>query len=79
MISDIEEIMAFPGEARGMVIASDWDYVQAHYGKEAIEKLEKRIAELGYPLEHKKIKKMSFYPIGMDILSMLVIQEQLGF
>ncbi len=71
--------MSAEGEARGVTIKTDWSYVKEVYGKEALKKIEKRMAELGYPLKLEEVRTMDFYPIGMDTLSMLVIQETLEF
>ncbi len=74
-----KELMKAEGEARGVTIKTDWGYVKDSYGKNVLKEIEEKMAELGYPLKYEEIRTMDFYPIGMDTLSMLVIQEVLGF
>jgi len=71
----VEKFMSIHGEARGVTIKVDWEFILKKEGKEALEKLENRMAELGYPLKFEEIETMGFYPIGLDALSMAVISE----
>lgn len=73
-----QELKQAKGEIRGSCLKSDWDYFYLKKGKGRIKEFEKRMAELGCPLEYKKIKPMNFYPIGLDVVSVLVIKELLS-
>ncbi len=75
----VEEIMKIEGEARGAAIKTDWSFVKDKFGEEGIKKIEKRMAELGHPLKYEEIKTMSFYPLGIDLLSILVIGKAFSF
>jgi len=75
----VDEIMAIPGEARGGAIKNDWKVLFLKKGKQGILKLEERMKELGVPIIYNKIKIMDFYPIGVDMLSMLVMREIFDF
>lgn len=70
-----EKLMETEGEARGENIKVDWEVVRKKYGEEGLKKVEKRMAELGYPLKLGEIRTMDFYPLGLELLSMLVIKE----
>ncbi len=72
-----EELMEKEGESRGVTLRTSWTYVKEEYGEEVLSKIEKRMAELGYPVKDEEIKVMDFYPVGMDALALLVIKEEL--
>jgi len=75
----VKKLMAIPGEARGVTLKVDWEFILRKEGKEGLEKLERKMAELGYPLKFEEIKTMDFYPIGLDALSMTVIGEVFNY
>ncbi len=75
----VEEMMKVEGEARGVTIKTDWSFIKDEFGDEGLEKIEKRMAELGHPLKYEGIRTMSFYPLGLDLLSILVIGESFDF
>lgn len=70
-----QKYLDIKGEARGVTLKVDWEYILKHEGREGLTKLEERLAELGYPLKYEEIKTMGFYPLGLDALSMAVIYE----
>jgi len=74
-----KELMEIKGEARGVTLKTDWDFIFQRKGIEGLEKLNAKMAEVGFPLSHKEIKTMNFYPIGMDAVSMLAIRDVFGF
>lgn len=74
-----DEIMKTPGEARGAAFRPNWEYVRSEKGEEAIAVMERELARLGHPLAFTSIKESAFYPIGYDILGMIIMEEKLGF
>ncbi len=74
-----EKLMAMPGEARGVVFKTDGDYVLKQAGEDGLKKLEEELAALGYPIDYKKISALSFYPIGLRIISLLAIKKVFSF
>jgi len=74
-----KKLMAIKGEARGVTLKVDWEYILQEKGKKGLSKLEAKMADLGYPLKYKEIKPMHFYPIGMDAISMLAIKELFNY
>ena len=74
-----KKLMAAKGEARGATLKVDWEHVLQEKGGKGLRKLEAKMAELGYPLKYKEIKAMRFYPIGMDVISMLAIKELFNY
>ena len=75
----VKKMMNLKGEARGVTLKDDWTIILKDYGEESLRKLEKRMAELGFPLLYKDIKTMDFYPLGLNMLSILVIGELFHF
>lgn len=73
-----KKIMAIPGEARGIHLKNDAEYILSHYNKKTLEKVEKELESLGYPLKYKKVNNLGFYPAGLRVLSLLVIQKTLN-
>ena len=74
-----QKLTEIKGEARGMTIKVDWEFVFRKEGKKGLKKLEDKMAELGYPIKYKEIEPMDFYPIGIDAISMLVIKELFNY
>jgi len=70
-----KKLMETEGEARGINLKTDWEVILSKYGKEGLEKLEAKMAELGYPVKYNEIRTMDFYPVGLDALSVLSIKE----
>ncbi len=75
----IDKLMEIKGEGRGVVLKTDEEYVLKEKGKEGLEKVEKRLEELGHPIKYDQIKTMDFYPVGLRVLSLLVIKEIFNF
>ena len=73
------KLMAMPGEARGEVFKTDGDYVLKEMGPEGLKKLEEELAALNYSIDYKKIGALSFYPIGLRIISLLAIKKVFSF
>jgi len=67
------------GEARGVSLRDDLDFILDIKGEQGLKRVEDRMAELGYPLKRKDVNVMSFYPMGLADLYLLVIQEIFNF
>lgn len=72
---EIERLMAFPGKLIGTGFIDDLDFLLKEKGEEGVKKVEEAMAELGYPLEYKKLKNFEWYPVGHYLLSILVAKE----
>jgi len=71
----IEKLMALEGEARGLHLTNDCQFILRTKGENGLQRLEKRLKELECPIEYKKISSLAFYPIGIRAVSLLVMQE----
>lgn len=70
----IKKLMRNKDEIRGIDFKTDADFVLKEKGKKGLKKVEKRMAELGYPIKYKEIFSTAFYPIGLRVLCLLVIK-----
>jgi len=75
----VQELMEFKGEIRGMDIIFDGEFVLKHNGKEGLKKVQEKLKEIGVPLEYKRLNPLSFCPGGLRVISLLAIQEALGY
>lgn len=76
---DIKRLMEVDGQARGVVLKTDAEYVLSKKGEAGLKKVEDEMRKLGHPLDYQKIKSMDFYPVGLRALSLLVIKKVLNF
>lgn len=74
-----KKLMAVEGETRGFNLRHDGEYILKERGKEGLEKVEKELERLGYPIKYRELQDMAFYPAGLRALSLLAIQKALGF
>ena len=76
---DVKKLMETKGRARGVVLKTDAEYVLVEKGGEGLKKVEKELGKLGHPLNYGKVKNMEFYPVGLRVLSLLVIKKVFNF
>jgi len=76
---EAENLMKVEGEARGVALKDDLDFILEKKGEEGLKKVEAKMAELGYPLKYKEIRSMDFYPMGLANLFLLAIKEVFNF
>lgn len=70
-----QNLMKIEGETRGVVFKTDQDFILKKGGKEGLKKVEKELEKLGYPISYKEMETLAFYPIGLRVLSLLVISQ----
>jgi predicted hydrocarbon binding protein len=76
---EFNQLMKLEGKVRGMSVKSYGDYILKEKGKEGLKKLEEAITRAGYPMKYKDIKTMSFYPLGLEALTLLGIKRIFNF
>ena len=74
-----DELIKLEGEVRGVSIKADGEIILEKKGEEGLKKLETKLSEIGHPVEFKKIKTMSFYPLGLKAIILLAMQEVFGY
>jgi len=76
---ELDELLSLKGEVRGMGVKTHANFVLKEEGKEGVEKLEKAMEDLGYPIKFKEIKSTSFIPLGVEAIVLLVIQRLFNY
>jgi len=74
-----KKLMEIKGEARGVILKTDGEFLLKEKGKESIKKAEEEFKNLGYPLKYDEINSMGFYPIGLRVLSLLIVASFFDF
>jgi len=72
---EIEKIMQIKGNVRGGIIQADADFIRKRKGEEGLRAIEKKMAELGYPLNFDKIKFGEWHPESLSVLVILVAKD----
>lgn len=67
-----DRIIKNPTKVMGVVFKTHNISLVNLEGKEAPQKVEKKMAELGYPLKFSEIKTFNFYPLGLADLVVVV-------
>lgn len=75
MEPEIKKLLEVKGEVRGVVFKTDFEYILDQKGQEGLERLKEEFKKINYPLNIDEIGTMSFYPIGLRAVSLLVIKE----
>lgn len=75
----VRQLMAMSGDVRGVVFKTDGDYILKEMGEDGLKKLEQELASLGCPIDYKKIEALSFYPMGLRVISLLAIKKVFSF
>lgn len=74
-----ESLIKIKGEGRGVHFKNDAEYVLKENGPEALKKVEEETKKLGFPIKYGEIRNTSFYPAGLRAISLLAIQQALGW
>ena len=75
----VDKLMTSPGEVRGVVFKTDYNYILREKGEDGLKKLEEELATLGCPIDYQKIETLSFHPIGLRVVSLLAIKKVFSF
>ncbi len=76
---ELEELMSIKGEIRGAPLQAYGDYLLREEGEEGLKKLEEAMAVLGYPVKYREIKRMDFYPLGLQALTLEIISKLFNY
>lgn len=76
---DINKILNAEGEVRGVVFKTDRRFITDTAGEEGIKKVEAELEKMNCPFNYEEeADNMSFYPIGMRVLSIIAISKAFG-
>jgi len=79
MDSGLEKIIQIKGSVRGAIFQSHATFIQNKKGKEGLKAVEKKMAELGYPVNFKQIKSGEWYPEALSVLVILTAKDLFGW
>ena len=74
-----EKFMKIRGEVRGLALRSHGEFILKERGPEGLELVEKIMKESGYPIDHKSLGAMKFYPVGLELIELLAIKKAFDF
>lgn len=72
---EIEKMMKMKGNVRGAVLQADIAFICKQRGKKGVRAVEKKMTELGYPIDFEKIKTGEWYPESLSVLIVLVAKD----
>jgi len=76
---ELDKLLKIKGEVKGVVFQTDTAFIIKKEGEEGLEKLKKRAKELGYELPYGKAKAMTWYPVGLRPISLLLMKDTFGW
>lgn len=71
----LEYLSSLPGEVKGMGMKTHADFILKEEGPEGLKKLEESMEEVGYPVKYEELKRMAFYPLAMEALTIEFMQK----
>jgi hypothetical protein len=74
-----EELMKIEGMMRGELLRSNFVYLRKKEGNLAIERMEKKLEEIGYPLKFEEINSFKWYKDPFCSIFMLSFQSEFGW
>ncbi len=72
---ELRRLKSIEGKVRGEKFRTHAEFIEKREGKEGLEKVEGRLAELGTPLKFEKVGSLQWYPVFYHPLILLVAQE----
>ncbi len=72
-------IMEKPGRTKGEAIRFLAEYIKNKEGEEELSRLEKKLEEMGYPLDFKKVKPLNWIKEGYVALVLNLTKELFGW
>ncbi|MDD4990347.1 MAG: hypothetical protein PHW31_03495 [Candidatus Pacebacteria bacterium] len=74
-----DKILKKEGDARGVVFQTDANYILKLGSQNDLIKVENKLKEWGIGFHYKEVRPMGWYPVSWRVLSLLAIQESLGW
>ena len=71
----LAKLMEIPGNVRGGIIRADLEVIREKRGAKGVEAVEKKMADLGYPIDFKSIKLGEWYPEALSVSLILVARD----
>ncbi len=75
----IEKILKLPGEVRGDVLKTEWDYIRDVEGEKGLEIIREEIKRLNIDIDYNSITKTWWYPIGYKVFILELCRDILNW
>ncbi len=72
---ELNELKKIEGETTGNSIKNTGEFILKEEGKEGLERLERAMADFGYPIKYKKIKTTDYYPSKILAITFVAIER----
>jgi len=72
---ELDRLKEIKGEVRGVAFQTDAKYVLGKMGNNGLKKVEESAKKLGYEIPYERARAMEWYPIGLRIISLLLIKD----
>lgn len=76
---EVNKLMSLKGEVRGAGMKGYAEFILKEEDEEGLERLEKTMMKLGYPIKYRKMRAMKFFPIGLEALTLLAIKRLFNY
>jgi len=74
-----QELMKIEGEMRGELLKSNFAYLEKKEGKKAVERMEKRLEDIGYPLKFQEIESFKWYKDAFCAVFMMLFKDEFNW
>lgn len=72
---EIDKMMKLKGNVKGIILKGHFDYIRDLKGEKGVKTIEKRMEELGYPINPEKINPLKWYSQALSCLIILSSAE----
>ena len=76
---EANELMSLKGEVKGTGIKTHGEFILKEEGEEGLKRLEGTMANLGYPIEFKKVRATALYPFGVEAITLVAIKRLFNY
>lgn len=76
---EIDNLLKLNGKIRGVVFQTDARYVLEKEGEVGLQELEEKAKRYNLPINYRSAKALEWCPIGLRIVSLLLIKETFGY
>jgi len=76
---EVDELMKIKGEARGIAIKGEAEFILKEKREEGFKKLEDTMAKIGCPIKYRGLKSLNFYPLKYEAITTFVLKEVFNF
>jgi hypothetical protein len=76
---EVDELMKIEGEARGISIKGEAEFILKEKGEKGLKKLEDTMAKIGCPIKYGELNALGFYPLKYEAITTFVLKKVFNF